>query len=274
MSVKSKSHGMRLPTLRFRAKIVLGFSAVLAILAVSMALAYLGFERVANAVSSYRGSVAEADLVRTVDRELISYQGLARTYTLTGTDADEAATHSIEESLRASIDRSVTAAIAPERREQLARLQAQFHSFAKLFGEIVTLTRANNKIASEELNDAGSKIQFKFDDLGDTAALTNAAADQAAIKDVTSQSLSVTTSVSAFTVRPELKAADGILGRIRFLTTSVGAISSDDQKITQWASDIGGLLKRYRASFAKFVENANAIAKRKAEPQFLHCRKH
>ena len=45
----------------------------------------------AGAVSSYRSSVSEADLVRTVDRELIAYQGLARIYTLTGADADETA---------------------------------------------------------------------------------------------------------------------------------------------------------------------------------------
>ena len=70
MSVTSKSNSSKLPTLRFRAKIILGFVAVLAILAVSMAFAYFGFERIQAAVASYRTSVAEADLARTVDRDL------------------------------------------------------------------------------------------------------------------------------------------------------------------------------------------------------------
>ena len=55
MSVKSKSSKSKLPTLRFRAKIILGFVAVLAILAGSMAFAYFGFERIAGAVGTKSG---------------------------------------------------------------------------------------------------------------------------------------------------------------------------------------------------------------------------
>ena len=55
------------PTLRFRAKIVLGFAVVLAISAGSMAFSYLGFERVSSGVGSYRSSVSEADLARIID---------------------------------------------------------------------------------------------------------------------------------------------------------------------------------------------------------------
>jgi len=91
MPVKSTPNTSKLFTLRFRAKIILGFVAVLAILAVSMAFAYFGFERIQAAVASYRASVSEADLARTVDRELIAYQGLARAYTLTGATDDETA---------------------------------------------------------------------------------------------------------------------------------------------------------------------------------------
>ncbi len=43
-----------------------------------MGIACLGFERVSAGVASYRNSVLEADLVRNIDRELISYQALAR----------------------------------------------------------------------------------------------------------------------------------------------------------------------------------------------------
>ncbi len=54
---------------------MLGFAVVLAISAVSMGIAYLGFERVSAGVASYRNSVSEADLARNIDRELISYRG-------------------------------------------------------------------------------------------------------------------------------------------------------------------------------------------------------
>ena len=61
--------------MRFRGKVMLGFAVVLAITAISMGIAYLGFERVSSGVTSYRNSVSEADLARNIDRELISYRG-------------------------------------------------------------------------------------------------------------------------------------------------------------------------------------------------------
>src|ERR1700758_4707660 len=57
---RSKSLFSRLPTLRFRAKIMLGFASVLVISAVSLGMAYLRFDRVSVAVAGYRNSVAEA----------------------------------------------------------------------------------------------------------------------------------------------------------------------------------------------------------------------
>ena len=59
MPVKSTPNTSKLFTLRFRAKIILGFVAVLAILAVSMAFAYFGFERIAGAVASYSAVVPD-----------------------------------------------------------------------------------------------------------------------------------------------------------------------------------------------------------------------
>ena len=73
-----RSISAKLPTLRFRGKVMLGFAVVLAITVASMGIAYLGFERVSTGVTSYRNSVSEADLARNIDRELISYQALAR----------------------------------------------------------------------------------------------------------------------------------------------------------------------------------------------------
>src|SRR5579859_6688203 len=87
-SVRLKSLFSWLPTLRFRAKIMLGFGLVLVISAVSLGMAYFGFARVSEAVGSYRSSVSEADLARTIDRELISYRSLVKYYVVTGKDDD------------------------------------------------------------------------------------------------------------------------------------------------------------------------------------------
>jgi methyl-accepting chemotaxis protein len=275
MSVKSKTNTsganksgtrrLNLPTLRFRAKVILGFVAVLAILAASMTFAYFGFERVAGAVTAYRTSVSEADLARTVDRELISYQALARAYTLTGVADDETAAKAAEDRLRQAIAKSMAATTVPARREQIGKLDGEFQHFAKIFGDIVTLTRENTRIAGDELNAVGNKIRFKFDDLADTAALAGLSSVQTTAKDITSQYLAVSTSVSAFVAKPEPKTADGVVARVKFLETLLVSIYANDEKITQRVTEIGDLLKQYRASFAKLAENVKAIGKLNAE---------
>jgi hypothetical protein len=121
----SKRDGLpsiKLPTLRFRAKIMLGFVVVLAISAASMGFAYLGFERVSTGVASYRKSVTEADLARNIDRELISYRSLARYYVVTGKEEDGKAALAAEASLKEAIDQSMRGTINPARLEQVTKL--------------------------------------------------------------------------------------------------------------------------------------------------------
>ncbi|MES1150096.1 MAG: methyl-accepting chemotaxis protein, partial [Bradyrhizobium guangdongense] len=84
-------------------------------------------------------------------------------------------------------------------------------------------------------------------------------------KDITSQYLSVATSVSAFVAKPEPKTSDGIIARVKFLETLLVSIYAADQKITQRVTEIGDLLKQYRASFAKLAENVKVVAKLNGE---------
>lgn len=71
--------------LKFRTKIMLGFMAVLGISAINMGVAYYGFERISDGVQSYQTIVAETDSARDIDRALIGYQLLAKSYAITGT---------------------------------------------------------------------------------------------------------------------------------------------------------------------------------------------
>src|ERR1700719_2507050 len=113
---------MRLPTLRFRGKVMLGFAVVLAITVASMGIAYLGFERVSTGVAAYRNSVSEADLARNIDRELISYRSLARYYVATGKDEDAEAALKAQASLKQAIDQSIRDTKNPARLEGVKHL--------------------------------------------------------------------------------------------------------------------------------------------------------
>src|SRR5205814_9343705 len=99
MLKRTGSFSIKMPTLRFRAKIMLGFAVTLAFSAASMGFAYLGFERVSSGVAAYRQSVSEADIARNIDRELISYRSLARYFVATGKEEDSKAALAGEASL-------------------------------------------------------------------------------------------------------------------------------------------------------------------------------
>src|SRR6476620_12475049 len=126
---KRSGSSFRLPTLRFRSKIMLGFAVVLAISAGSMGFAYLGFERVSGGVDAYRRSVREADLARDIDRELISYRSLARYFVATGKEEDGKAALAAETGLKDAIDQSMRGTTNASRLDQITKLAREFRAF-------------------------------------------------------------------------------------------------------------------------------------------------
>src|SRR5215471_2644437 len=124
--IASKSKRAIFPTLRFRAKIILGFAVVLFISAVSMAFAYFGFEHVSAGVGSYRTSVSEADLARNIDRELLAYRSAARYYVVTGKEDDAKAALDTEAGLKNAIDQAIKGAKKATRLESLNKLATEF----------------------------------------------------------------------------------------------------------------------------------------------------
>ena len=175
MGVSRLAGAIRLPTLRFRAKIMLGFAAVLAISAASMAFAFVGFERVSAGVATYRKSVTEADLARNIDRELISYRSLARYYVVTGKEEDAKAAQAAEAGLKDAIDQSMKGTTNPARLEQVTKLAREFRAFTKIFAEILKLKEESEFLTKNALTRSEMSLEYKFDDLeqhgeGDRAA--------------------------------------------------------------------------------------------------------
>src|SRR6478752_7303539 len=145
-SVRSKSLFSWLPTLRFRAKILLGFALVLAISAVSLGLAYLGFDHVSEAVASYRNSVSEADLARNIDRELISYRSAVKYYVATGKEDDAKVAQEAEASLKDAIEKALSGTKKPARIERIKRLAIEFRNLASTFADILKVKRESAQI--------------------------------------------------------------------------------------------------------------------------------
>jgi methyl-accepting chemotaxis protein len=245
--------------LRFRAKVMLGFAVVLAISAVSMGIAYLGFEHVSVGVASYRKSVSEADLARNIDRELISYRALARYYVVTGKEDDGKAALAAEASLKGAIDQSMKGTTNPAGLDQLTRLAREFRAFTKIFAEILKIKGESALVTQNQLTRGGTMLRYKLDDLASNAAEAELPAVELGTKQVTAQYQAATALANTFVINSDQTVATSALARLKFVENSLRAISSSDEKITQGLKEISALLDEYRQSLSKLVESSKSI---------------
>jgi methyl-accepting chemotaxis protein len=250
---------LKLPTLRFRGKVMLGFAVVLAISAASMGIAYLGFERVSSGVTTYRNSVSEADLARNIDRELISYRGLARYYVVSGKEDDAKAALAAESSLKDAIDQSMRGTTNPARLDQITRLAREFRIFTKIFADIVKVKRESALVTQNQLARGGNLLRYKLDDLPSNAEDSELQALQFAAKKVIDQFQAVTALANTFVIDSDQTVAASALARLKFVENSLHAISSTDEKIVQGLKEAAALLEEYRQALSKLVENSREI---------------
>jgi len=259
MSGLKRSRSINLPTLRFRAKIMLGFAVTLALSAATMGFAYVGFERVSAGVGSYRQSVAEADLARNIDRELISYRSLARYFVATGKEDDAKAALAAEASLKEAILASMKGTTNPARLAQITKLEREFRAFTKIFAEIVRLKDDSTQTAQNQLVRSATSMRYKLDDLPSNADDTELEAIQFGAKKVTDQLQTITSAVTTFVVNGDKSVAASALARLKFTDNLLKAINSKNERITQGVKDVTALLSEYRAALAKLIENSKAI---------------
>jgi methyl-accepting chemotaxis protein len=257
--VRSQSKWLKLPALRFRAKVLLGFATVLVVAAVSMGIALIGFERVSASVASYRTSVAEADLARNIDRELISYRGLARYYVVTGKEDDANAALAAEDRLNDAIVQSMKGTTAAGRLDQITKLAREFHIFSKIFADILKVKRESAGLVQNQLTRSGTMMRYKLENLAGDASDVELPTIDFGAKQVATQFQAVTALVNTFVADADMTVAASAQARMKFVEIPLKAIESHDQKIVQGLKEISDLLDEYRQTFGKLVDNAKSI---------------
>jgi methyl-accepting chemotaxis protein len=253
------SLSIKFPTLRFRAKIMLGFAVTLAISAASMGIAYMGFERVSSGVDVYRRSVREADLARNIDRELISYRSLARYFVVTGKEDDAKAALAAEASLKGAIIEAMKGTTNPERLDQVTKLEREFRAFTKIFADIAKVKEESARIAQNQLTRSGMSLHYKLDDLPSNADEAELQVISLGSKKVYEQFQSVTALVNTFVINSDKTVAASALARLKFVDNSLKSITSENEKVRQGIKEISALLEEYRASLAKLIDNSKEI---------------
>jgi methyl-accepting chemotaxis protein len=260
-----KLPGFKLPTLRFRGKIMLGFAVVLAISAASMGFAYLGFEGVSSGVAAYRNSVAEADLARNIDRELISYRGLARYYVVTGKEDDSKAALKAEADLKEVIGQAMKGTTNAAALDQITKLAREFTAFTKIFAEIVKVKSDSALVAQNQLTRGGTMLRYKLDDLASNAVDAELPAVELGAKQVASQYQAMMALANTFVINSDVTVANSALARIKFVENSLHAISTTDDKIVAGLREAGKMLDEYKQALGKLIENSKEIEELTAE---------
>jgi methyl-accepting chemotaxis protein len=259
-SLKRRSPvSLRFPTFRFRAKIMLGFAIVLAISAVSMGIAYMGFERVAARVASYRSSVSEADLARNIDRELVSYRSLARYFVLTAKEEDAKAALAVEASLREAIVQSMKGTNNSARLEQITKLEREFRAFTKIFAKIIKVKEDSALIAKNQLARSGTSFRFKVDDLPGSADDQQLQAVQFGARKIADQFQAVAGLVNTFVINSDQAVGASAQARLKFVENTLRVIPDTDEKLQQALKEISALLQEYQQAVAKLIDNAKEI---------------
>ncbi|MVT55110.1 HAMP domain-containing protein [Bradyrhizobium yuanmingense] len=246
-------------TLKFRAKIILGFAAVLVISAGSMAFSYFGFERVAAGVGSYRSSVSEADLARNIDRELLAYRSAVRYFVVTGKEDDAKAALDAEASLKNAIDQAVKSAKQPPRQESLGKLAKEFSNFSATFGKVLQAKRDSALLVQNQLQRQANLLKYKLDDIGNNASDAEAQAIEFGTKQVNAQFQTASAAATQFVLTSDQAIANSALARLKFVENSLGAVYSMDDKIVAGLKEAKSILGAYREALEKLIANAKLV---------------
>ncbi|MGY4381514.1 HAMP domain-containing protein/CHASE3 domain sensor protein [Bradyrhizobium sp. i1.3.6] len=257
--IASPSKRTIFPTLRFRAKIILGFAAVLVISAGSMAFSYFGFERVSAGVGSYRSSVTEADLARNIDRELLAYRSAVRYFVVTGKEDDAKAALDAETGLKSAIDQAVKSAQKPARQEGLNKLAKEFSNFSATFAKVLQAKRDSALLVQNQLTRQANLLKYKLDDIGNNASDSEAQSIEFGTKQVNAQFQTASAAATNFVLTSDQAIATSALARLKFVENSLGAVYSMDDKIVAGLKDAKTILVAYREALEKLIANAKMV---------------
>lgn len=251
----------KMPTLRFRGKVLLGFSCLLVVSAISMGFAYFGFERIAGSVAAYQAGVAEADAARDIDRDLMAYRDLVHYYIVTGSDDDAQATLAAQDQLKTSIAKAYSGTKDAERLKRIGDLEQKFQLFVTTFDSTLKAKRDYTMLAEDRVATKGATLRYKLEDLAATAGSLGKAELQSKIKDVVTQLISTSALMNTYVARPSANVAASASARLKFLEAGITAISSNDEGIKSRTHEAITDLGEFGQGFASLVAKADEISK-------------
>ncbi|ANW00159.1 methyl-accepting chemotaxis protein [Bradyrhizobium icense] len=244
--------------LGFRGKVTLGFAVVVVISALSMEVAYLAFSRIAVAVSSNGEVSVDSELVSSIDRDLVSYQGLVRYFAVTGKDADADAALRAEERLATAMEKARTAASLQTRLGQVENLAQKFGQFRKKFADLLQAQR-NIASLSSKIRATTANTRKQNEELLANAAIAGVAPVEFGARQFGKQFAEVSALANAFIAKPDFSISEMVKSRLAELDENLGAASTGDEDIQGKVRETKASLSSYAGSFSALVRESQLI---------------
>jgi len=166
MKTKSIAKSLNLgifSSLKLKIKILLGFSAVMVILAGVSAFGYYSFTKVAHEIDAYSSNVEEASIVSEIQGQFLTLEMYAREYAVSGEHALAEKAKKVMEELNVLLARSQKQAVNPEALKTLKEIQHAATAYEKDFEKSAHLNKEFEALVNAKLHPAGIKLLEDLD---------------------------------------------------------------------------------------------------------------
>ncbi|MBT5265407.1 MAG: HAMP domain-containing protein [Rhodospirillaceae bacterium] len=149
--------------IKVKTKILVGFSAIMAIFLIVSGLGYFNLVTIGNDVDQYTESVEEASTAAHIEAEFLKFQVYASKFSKDSTVDDKAAVTELEEKLHGLIEASESLNLPEDHRAKIAEIKHAVEIFEKDYGHAVELRQEFDILIRDEMEPTGVKIVEDLD---------------------------------------------------------------------------------------------------------------
>lgn len=234
-------------------KITAGFAAVLLLLVISSAFAWLSFGRMVGAMDDYAAFVTNSDVIQGIDLQLARFRGHVREYIFSNDEATGATASKEGEALRQFIAAGQTKVGNPERRRVLGDTAKQAEQYTTDFEHVRAMNLEQAKIESDVLSPAGQQMTDALDALVADAVKTGNADLQRLATEARRLSLVVRLNVTARLADLDEtagKSAEQHFTELASVLVQLATVTKDSE-LSAIVKSQGLLLERFQTAFRR-----------------------
>jgi len=246
---------------RINTKIMVGFAAVLTLLAVLSVLSYRGFVMVAEGFGAFNQRVKVVSIVRDVDYGFVGYRRFVREFSLSRDENLIAEARKRQEALAKSVKQGLDEIKNPERRARMTEIGEQFAQYVRNFDRLVALKQEQNKLVGDVLDPLGVKTLAMIEELQNMAVKAGNSNNATLGGEAVKQLLLARLNVNKLLGRHEqssAQAAEKALAALKTAMTGFGAGIVNDE-VRKLFAEANSNVEKYADAYHKAAKDAHEV---------------